>query len=369
VDRNFSIIAHTADFLPGDAGQKKVPMETVKEMIIDDGDNYYAVSEFAEPYLYPSNTARVAQWLWCNIFRGDHFEGRIAAVLNTEKNHPGRSQLLTLLCRHIGKIFISSAYDLLAKRQEDPLHQLVRDSISSPETITEQSAAPVLAEAAWPMEDSYFLVIFELSDERRLAHGALYICRHLETDAPHSCAVVYEERIIWLVTTEKAAPGSRKRDSRQLTASIAREFNCRAGISKPFTGLTELRSAWLQAGAALRLGRKKDPQLWVYDFSGYTLEYVLERAASEIPAGYLLHPAAATLRELDKNTGAAYIKTLRYYFDCRCDTGRAAEKLYIHRTTLIRRLERIAELTGLDLDRPGETMSLAISLCLLDGDA
>jgi hypothetical protein len=340
-------------------------MEAVNEMLVDDGDNYYAVSEFIEPYLYPSNTALVAQWLCCDIFRGDHFEGRITGILNTENNHPGRSQLLALLCRHIGKIFIRSTDDLLAKRQEDPLHRLVRDSILSPETMTEQSAAPALAEAAWRMEDSYFLAMFELSDKRRLAHGALYICRHLETDALHSCAVVCEERIIWLVNTGKAEPGNRKLHYRQAIASIAREFDCRAGVSKPFAGLAELRNAWFQAGAALRLGRKRDPHLWVYDFSGYTLEYVLERAKSEIPVEYLLHPAAATLRELDENTGTAYVKTLRYYFDCCGNTNRAAEKLYIHRTTLIRRLERIAEITGLDLDRTEEIMALGVSLCLL----
>jgi hypothetical protein len=369
VDRNFAIIAYTADFFPDNAKpeQNRVPMEAVNEMLVNDGDNYYAVSEFVEPYLYPSNTAWVAQWLCCNIFRGDHFEGRITAVLNTEKNHPGRSQLLALLCRYIGKIFIRSADDLAVRRQDDPLHRLVRNSILSPETVTEQNAAPVLAEAAWRMEDSYFLAMFDLSDERRHAHGALYLCRHLEADAPHSCAVICEARIIWLVNTGKAAPGNRKRDHRQAIASIVREFNCRAGISKPFTGLTELRSPWFQAGAALRLGRKRDPHLWVYDFSGYTLEYVLERAASEIPAEYLLHPAVITLRDLDKTTGASYVKTLRHYLDCRCNMSQAAEKLYIHRTTLIRRLERIAEITGLDLDRPGELMTLAVSLHLLAG--
>jgi sugar diacid utilization regulator len=144
-----------------------------------------------------------------------------------------------------------------------------------------------------------------------------------------------------------------------------REFNCKAGISKSFTGLTKLRSAWFQAGAALRLGHNRDPHLWVYDFSGYTLEYVLERAASEIPAEYLLHPAAVTLRNLDRNTGTAYIKTLRYYLDCRCNMSRAAEKLFIHRTSLIRRLERITDITSLDLDQPGEIMTLAVSLYLL----
>jgi hypothetical protein len=372
VDRNFAIIAHTTDFVPddGEANKNRVPMEAVNEMLVDDGDKYYASSEFVEPYIYPSTTAQVAQWLCCNIFRGDHFEGRITAVLNRKENHPGRSQLLALFCRHVAKIFLCSADELLVRTQDDPLHRLVRDSILSPETVAEQNAAPVLAELAWRMEDSYFLAMFELTDERRLAHGALYICRHLESNTPHSCAALCEARIIWLVNTTKTAPDNQKRDHRQAIASIAREFNCKTGISKPFAGFIELRTAWLQADAALRLGHKRDPHLWVYDFSGYTLDYVLERAASEIPAESLLHPAVITLRELDNSTGSSYVKTLRYYLDCRYEANRAAEKLYIHRTTLIRRLERISEITGLDLDRPGELMTLAISLCLLaEGDA
>jgi hypothetical protein len=370
IDRNFTTIAYTPDFFTflealEDTGRDHVPAEAVAQLLLGDGEEYYKASEFTEPYLYTSGGEKPRRWLCCNIFRGSHFEGRILAVFDRGKNHPGRSQLLSHFCRYVGKVFINTTDDMLARRQQDPLHQLTRDYLFSADAAQERNAVSVLGELAWQLDDTYFVVVFQISDERRFSHGALYVCRHLETDVLHSCAVTYASQIIWLVNTKDVAKLNIKRDYEQLISFVVREFNCRAGVSNSFDNYMELRSAYTQSVAALRLGYRRDPGLWVYRFFDYTLDYILERTVSELPPESLLHPGAMILHSMDKSSGTDYIKTLRCYMDCQYNMTEAAQRLYVHRTTLIRRLDRITELTGFDFKEPRETLRMAISLYLL----
>ncbi|MDR1909676.1 MAG: helix-turn-helix domain-containing protein [Spirochaetaceae bacterium] len=367
MDRNFTTIAYTPDFYTGleETNRGKAPVEAVNQFFQKDEEGHDSSTELIEPYLYASANDGTRRWICCNIFRGSDFEGRIAAIPDQEKNHPGRFQLLAHFCRYVGMVFINTTDDMPARRQQDTLHRLVRDSIFTADGVPEQNAAGILGELAWQLDDPYFLAVFQISHERRFSHSALHICRHLETDVLYSCAVTYASHIIWLVNTRDVAKLNIKRDYRQLLSFIVRMYNCKAGVSNLFCNFMELRGAYTQSMAALRLGYRRDPGLSVYRFSDYTLDYILERSVSELPQEILLHPGALTLHNLDRNTGTDYIKTLRYYMDCRYNMTEAAQKLYVHRTTLIRRLDRITELTGLDFKEPRETLRMAISLHLL----
>jgi hypothetical protein len=369
IDCNFFVFAYTPNYFHGreENMRERNSLEAVNKMLAANDERFH-FSDHLDPYLYPVETPREnspPRYLCCNIFRGSHFEGRIVASLDREKNHSGRSQLLKHLCIYIGKAFITSTDDMLAKRQDDPLHLLVKNSIFSAEGVPERDASAALGNLAWQINDPYLLVTFQIADERSFTHGALYICRRLETDALHSCAITYASQIIWLIDTKDIAQKNIKRDYQQIIAFIVQEYNCKAGVSKPFDNFMDLRNSYTQAVSALRLGYKRDPQLWVYRFPDYVLDYMLERTESELPLEDLLHPAALTLWSLDKNTGTDYIKTLRYYMDFQYNMTAAAEKLSVHRTTLIRRLDRIIEITGLDYEKPREMLQVAISLYLL----
>jgi DNA-binding PucR family transcriptional regulator len=89
---------------------------------------------------------------------------------------------------------------------------------------------------------------------------------------------------------------------------------------------------------------------------------MVERITGELPGNCLVHPAILTLREYDRRYGTSFVKTLRELINARHNMTAAAEKLYIHRTTLIRRLEKIQDLTAIDFENPRELFYLAVSL-------
>ena len=68
----------------------------------------------------------------------------------------------------------------------------------------------------------------------------------------------------------------------------------------------------------------------------------------------LIPPELLLLQQIDDEQGTEYCKTLKAYLDCGYNMTTAADKIFVHRTTFFRRMERIAKLTGLDFE-DGET--------------
>jgi hypothetical protein len=375
VDRNFFYVAYTTDFLAAtklyESGcvPTQMTMESINELLMDGGE-YYRVSEYREPFLYPSDPAPV-QWLCFNVFNGSHYEARLVADADANSsNISGQLQLVAHFGGYIKKILIRTADDLVARKQQDPLHQLVRNQFLESADITEKTAASVLKDAGWRIDDSYVAAMFHIPDEQEFKYGSLYLCRRLEEDFLRSCAIARPPHIVWIInagdTVEKPGKtaGNIHRSLGQVIAYIVREFNCKAGLSDAFTNFLDQRHGYIQAAAALRLGQKRDPHLWVYRFADYKTEYMVERICGELPGDCLVHPAVLALRDHDRRYGTSFVKTLREFVNARYNMTAAAEKLFIHRTTLIRRLEKMQDLTAMDLASPREQFHLAVSLAL-----
>ena len=74
---------------------------------------------------------------------------------------------------------------------------------------------------------------------------------------------------------------------------------------------------------------------------------------------FLIEP----LREQDRTRGSDLVRTLRTYFAAGANASEAADRLFLHRNSMLYRLERIQKLTGLDLK--DHRVALALQLGLL----
>jgi purine catabolism regulator len=77
------------------------------------------------------------------------------------------------------------------------------------------------------------------------------------------------------------------------------------------------------------------------------------------PFGALISP----LQEHDRTRGSDLVKTLRTYFTAGMNASEAADRLFLHRNSMLYRLERIGNLIGLDLK--DDRVALALQLGLL----
>ena len=72
--------------------------------------------------------------------------------------------------------------------------------------------------------------------------------------------------------------------------------------------------------------------------------------------------ALGTLVEYDRSHGADLIRTLEAFFTANCSPKEAASLLHVHRNTVLYRLERIAEITGMDLNSSDIRLRLHLAL-------
>ncbi len=131
------------------------------------------------------------------------------------------------------------------------------------------------------------------------------------------------------------------------------------GIGAPASDLSEWRRSFRQAGQALEMARRlgtKEP-LYFPDLSVYRLLTQIEfNPELEIFLKETLGPL------LEFEGGPELLHTLEAYFEHNGNLSQTAESLFIHRNTLIYRMERISEILVLDFDRPETRLAVQLAL-------
>jgi len=83
-------------------------------------------------------------------------------------------------------------------------------------------------------------------------------------------------------------------------------------------------------------------------------------SASEalLPFRELISP----LISYDEDHNSDLVRTLRVFFESNANASEAADRLFLHRNSMIYRLARIGELTGLDLKDPSARLALQLGI-------
>ena len=137
-----------------------------------------------------------------------------------------------------------------------------------------------------------------------------------------------------------------------------------AGISRPATGLSNLRVSYREAkdaaGIAYELG-DRDATTFYGDLKLYQLLLALkERNLENLNQFY--RDALGPLAEHDSRKQGDLIRTLSGFFEANGNLAKAAQELAVHRNTLVYRLERISELTKLDMSDSDNRLILHLAL-------
>ncbi len=130
----------------------------------------------------------------------------------------------------------------------------------------------------------------------------------------------------------------------------------------------EISAIYENARSALRLNRILNEGRSVCWFETYRTEYLLCSAPAELRRGYwktILDPVLKAERE----HGTQWIQTMETYFSNEGNTVKTAEQLFLHRNTLMFRLNKIRELTGLAPQKFQDALQLKLALLLMKLDA
>jgi purine catabolism regulator len=154
---------------------------------------------------------------------------------------------------------------------------------------------------------------------------------------------------------------------RRLVEQLQSEFpgaNVYIGLSGPAKALVDWQETYEESLQAMQLSQRLKIGNQIVEFKSlgvYKLLYELEgqptvrRFADEI---------MSSLVEYDEQNRGSLVKTVEAYFNHHGNISQTAESLFVHRNTLLYRMERIQELTQMQLDEANMRLALHLALKL-----
>lgn len=135
------------------------------------------------------------------------------------------------------------------------------------------------------------------------------------------------------------------------------------GISVPFTKLGDIPTAYKQALEAYRFGRSHNKQRFVQFYHTKELMDLLKL----IPTDDLKEFVEDTFEAwsgIDEGEQREWRRTLKVFYDTHCHIGETAKQLYIHRNTVLYRLNRIEQLTGAHVRNSADSLRIRMALMI-----
>lgn len=178
-----------------------------------------------------------------------------------------------------------------------------------------------------------------------------------------SCVVTgYRGHSLLLLSFARHVSERRLRHWMQQAFSSASARRCDAGVSRFARDIAGLRTAVWQALDALALGRRIAGHKGPYYFEELGLYRLLAGLRNRDEVKRFHQETLGALIRYDDAHGTGLVHTLEVFFDQNANVSQASRALYVHRNTLNYRLQRIVEITGLDLNSPEVRLALQLAL-------
>lgn len=285
--------------------------------------------------------------LYCNFFVAGQFMGRYCVSEISRKIQPGDYQILDYINRITQQAYRYGRICLVNQVKE--IETLLIDAIEGkPDEGNRLGSQMKLFQ--WLPEDRYLCVVILLNGRDVHTYAVIGARLDLERMFPGDFVFVYGKNLVLLANLDR-----RHQEAKDISSSLAyflREGIFKAGISRTKHGYDFLKDAFWEASEALVVGNYMDPTKWYYYFEQYRNDYICMKSMGVLSAGSLCHPGVLLLQEYDKRHKTQLFKTLQVYLNCDRNLAGTSRQLFIHRSTLEYRLEKIRKITGADLEQP-----------------
>lgn len=311
------------------------------------------------PYRYPGH---ILGWdsLNVNIFQGDVVTHRLVLAECDQKLRGGDAWLLQTLSEYVRYLLeLDQPEHQIDSRMRGLFLRVLSDRTADRMVISRQ-----LSQLGWSREDEYFCLVLRMPRPDSANATESQIQDNLKKQYPDSCSVSYNDSIVTFFDISKLGK-SFGEISDELKYFI-RECLLQAGYSRVMGGHDHLRQLYLQSNAAIEIGNRVNPDFWIHHFNGISLNFLLEEAMHRLPNTMLCHEGLLALRSHDETHGTDYARTLRVYLDQHLNVMQTARLLFIHRSTLLYRLDKIKEILDSPLDDPEELLYLALSFRMFE---
>lgn len=364
-DNNLLVIA-LANEMPGlpdfefDEKSKKLtlPLEILNDFKLD--EEFQGTMTTNGTHLYAKHILG-CRGLYNNFWVDGKYEGRVCIHELKRELSQKDYCLLDYFSRIINSTLDKNTFHKCDRLQL--LEQSIKDLIDGTK-INELFFMERLAELSWNRDDSHICIQILIEERDSMTSSLKYTCNRLESNFPNSIAFQYRDSILMIINLSRTH--NKISDLMSELKIFLREGLFRAGISMVNNDFFRLRESYTQTTLAVKVGEKIDPMYWYFHFSDYVIQAMFYETSKNISADMYCHPGLFELLRYDKKNETGLFDTLYIFLNSNMNLAHTSEKLFIHRSTLIYRLERINTLISSDLKDPDERFKLLMSYHLLE---
>ncbi len=338
-----------------------LPLELTTELVSDPMYENYKKQHTAYEYSLEENMIL----FHINLYHEDTYIGWLSIIGGfSEESDQYHKEILFYISLFIERLYHKRGTFHNNKRELNNLQALLKNILDQ-QIVSPVFWSKVLDSIGWKETDLFQLIQLRASHRYENLLHACYLCAELEERWAENCVIEFHDKIVILLNLTRFQ-GTKDDEFFGELSIFLRENLLTGSISRPFHGQNNVLGAYQQTECAFTIGQEKDPTYWYYRFDDYVLDYLLQNGQSEFTKEQICAPSLLKLIEIDQETGTEYYKTLKMYVTNGFNATHSAEKLYIHRSTFLNRMERIQELTHVDLDDFRTRTYLQISCLLLE---
>jgi hypothetical protein len=285
-------------------------------------------------------------------------DGRFVSRLNMLCIHDDTSPLMVraceLICIHLERIWRRKGEMALNGPLQSMLIDLLHGIRLSEDFIKER------IEALPHLKGKLFKIFYadvKARDDKQLASYYASLLNRLYPEEQF-LPLIWQEQLILLAYAED------KVGFDTLTAKLSHFFNTnnfKCGVSNHFRSISDLCGYYEQAVAAL----KSADSAGLYFYRDIMLEQMLSLIPGD-KTRFLVSPDIHRLQEAEEMYSFSMVDTLKVYLECNCNLIRTANRLCLHKNTLLYRLNHIREIIRCDLNDADERLLLMLSFKLME---
>ena len=265
-------------------------------------------------------------------------------LLGTEKVFTlGQVTLVTYVKNIIEQAAMSIPdFQILSSKDNSFVYQLLKH-VYLKESIIENS----LTARGWKVYDEYYCLIFSCNQKKKeKAILQNFLTQELSRTFPSALILDYKDDVV-VISRNYDFAYDREILRRKLEV-MAEKFTLVSGISSVFYDFKELKRYYDECKLAIKYGKEISPDTRIHFFEDYIINHLTRFIFVENGRNQFINPKVELLHRNDIRNGTEYVKTLLAFFLYGQSKSMAAEKMHLHRNSLVYRLDTIYKLSGID---------------------
>ncbi|GHV76227.1 hypothetical protein AGMMS49942_10480 [Spirochaetia bacterium] len=313
----------------------------------------YDVYSMQRAVLFPSTTTGVRS-LYVNLFQQNRLQNRILVLEFSRKFCPTDNSLLEHLADRVQALISAGSRETGEELLPGVLKNILSGEYNDPVYIEGR-----LKKFNWLACHRY--VCMKVS----AAGGAVWAgIKKIKEIVPGSCVFEHDSAVLVFINLNE-------RGGNIPVGAFLIDNKLKAGISAEFPGTEFINSKryYKQAEIALDLGSRSTPRSHLYYFDKLAKLHILESCTRELPASLVCAPELLKLRDYDRAHKTELFHTLSVFLQNHLSHTLTAAELAIHRSTLMYRLDRIRDISSLNIEDSDNQWYLLFSFKLLAQEA